>query len=295
MGRVGLLIVLSIAVAAGLVLGLVPDIDLSIANFFFRLGRAGGSMPEIWIAPTVLAIRKIGFWIEIVLIALPVAALAIKLILPRRKMLVPGSAIVFLLASLMLGPGLLVNVGLKNHWGRPRPGRLEQFGGDEKFVPWWQPNGGCQKNCSFVSGEASAAFWTLAPAALAPPQWQPLTYGVALVFGVTISLSRIATGGHFLSDTIFAGVFTLIIVWLTYALVYRWKRTRLKDDMIEDALERFAISAHAALGRLVRPFGTRAHNQMADTDTRADKPRRKRYAQGAQPAFLDGVASRDAT
>jgi hypothetical protein len=90
MGRAGLLIVLSIAVAAGLVLGLIPDIDLSIASFFFGLGQAGSSMPEIWIEPAVLAIRKIGFWIEIVLIALPVAALAIKLILPRRKMLVPG-------------------------------------------------------------------------------------------------------------------------------------------------------------------------------------------------------------
>jgi lipid A 4'-phosphatase len=295
MGRAGLLIVLSIAVAAGLVLGLVPDIDLSIASFFFRLGQAGSTMPEIWIEPTVSILRKIGFWIEIVLIALPVIALATKLILPRRKMLIPGSAIVFLAASLVLGPGLLVNVGLKNHWGRPRPGRIEQFGGDQKFVPWWQPNGGCRKNCSFVSGEAAAAFWTLAPAALAPPEWQPVAYGMALVFGATISLSRMVTGGHFLSDTIFAGVFTFLIVWLTYAVVYRWRRTRLTDDMIEDALEHFAISLHGALRRLVRPFGARADNQMADADEHAGKPRLKRYAQGVQSALFDGVASRDAT
>ena len=153
-------------------------------------------------------------------------------------MLIPGRALVFLTVSLALGPGLLVNVGLKNHWGRPRPGRIAQFGGDEQFVPWWQPNGGCPKNCSFVSGEASAAFWAIAPAALTPPEWRPIAYGAALTFGAAIPFSRMATGGHFLSDTIFAGIFTFIIIWLAYALVYRWIGARLSDNMIEDALER---------------------------------------------------------
>jgi lipid A 4'-phosphatase len=275
MGRAGLVIVLAIAVVAGLVLGLAPGIDLSIAGAFFRLGQAGNSAPAIWVEPTVSILRKVGFWCEIVLIALPVVALMIKLVRPHSKMLIPGSAIIFLAASLALGPGLLVNVGLKNHWGRPRPGRIEQFGGDERFVPWWRPNGDCSKNCSFVSGEASAAFWTSAPAALTPPDWQPLAYGAALIFGVTISLSRMVTGGHFLSDTIFAGVFTYLIVWLAYATVYRWKRTRLNDDLIEAALERFALSIHvaihAALRRRRRPSGTRADNRMADAEERDAK------------------------
>src|ERR1700733_12057957 len=40
MRGVGLLIVVSIAVAAGLVFGLIPESDLSIASFFFGLGQA---------------------------------------------------------------------------------------------------------------------------------------------------------------------------------------------------------------------------------------------------------------
>ena len=47
-------------------------------------------------------------------------------------------------------------------------------------------------------------------------------------------------GGHFPSDTIFAGVFTFLIIWLAYALIYRW-RTRLDDKTIETALERVSI------------------------------------------------------
>ena len=97
-----------------------------------------------------------------VLILPAVGALIIKLILPRRKLLISGRAILFLMATLALGPGLLVNVLLKDHWGRPRPVDVTQFGGDQHFVAWWDPRGECPNNCSFVSGDVAAAFWTLA-------------------------------------------------------------------------------------------------------------------------------------
>jgi membrane-associated phospholipid phosphatase len=51
---------------------------------------------------------------------------------------------------------------------------------------------------------------------------------------------RIMAGGHFPSDIIFAGVFTFLIVWLAYAVIYRW-RTRLDDKQIESGLERISI------------------------------------------------------
>jgi lipid A 4'-phosphatase len=256
MDRAGLLIALLVASVAGLVLGLLPDIDLSIARAFFRLAQSGTSAPAPDIETAVVILREAGLWIEIALIVLPIAAIAIKLIWPGGPMLIPGRALVFLAVSLALGPGLLVNVGLKNHWGRPRPGSIAQFGGDEQFVPWWEPNGGCEKNCSFVSGEASAAFWAIAPAALTPPELRPLAYGVALTFGVAISLSRMAMGAHFLSDTIFAGVFTFIIIWLTYASIYRWTAARLSDEAIERALER--------VGRLIRVTPRRLAAWLAD-------------------------------
>ena len=66
-----------------------------------------------------------------------------------------------------------------------------------------------------------------------------------------VSVSRILLGGHFLSDTVFAGVFTFLFIWLLYLVICRWKPTRLRDDTIETALESF--SAHVRL--IVTKFG----------------------------------------
>ena len=60
-----------------------------------------------------------------------------------------------MVATLALAPGLLTNVILKSHWGRPRPIDVVEFGGDQHFVPWWDPRGDCPDNCSFVAGEPS--------------------------------------------------------------------------------------------------------------------------------------------
>lgn len=244
MDRAGLFIILYFGIGAGLVFGLFPEIDLRIAYAVTNLSPNGLALS------ITSVLRKFGPWIEILLIAPAVIAVIIKLFMPRTKMLISGRAVVFLIASLILGPGLLVNVALKDHWGRPRPGHTTQFGGHQQFVAWWDPRGECQKNCSFVSGEASSAFWAMAPAALAPPQWRTLAYAAALAFGIATSLSRMIMGGHFTSDTIFAGVFTLLVVWLMYSLIYRWQYTRLDDKAIEAVLERFSRHCCFVIGRL---------------------------------------------
>lgn len=244
MNRAGLTVVCFIAVAAGLVLGLFPKIDLWLAQVFYDAIDANDNQFTLALSPAVSTLRKVGTWVEILLITPAVIAVIIKLILPRSKMLVSGRAVVFLAVSLAVAPGLFANLLLKEHWGRPRPASIIQFGGTQHFVSWWDPRGACRNNCSFVSGEASSAFWTLAPAALAPPQYRALAYGTALAFGIAISSLRLMMGGHFLSDTIFAGVFTFFIIWLLYALIYRWQRTQLDDTAIENALSRLSNYLH---------------------------------------------------
>jgi lipid A 4'-phosphatase len=244
MGRAGLIVALLIALCAGLTLALFPFIDLRLAKTLSDSALAS--------SPIVPIVRDVGLWIELVFIAFPFIALTIKLLFPRSRMLISGRAVVFLIATLALGPGLLVNVALKDNWGRPRPGHLKQFGGDQHFIPWWDPTGQCAKNCSFVSGESSAAFWTITPAALTPPAWRALAYTAAIAFGVIISASRLIMGGHFLSDVIFAGIFTFLVIWLMYALVYRWPRTRLEDAAVEKALARFSIYCRTVIDRLLQ-------------------------------------------
>ena len=240
MHRTGLIAALSIAVVAGLAFGLFPSLDLAIAGVFYPVRDAGGNMFAWRISPTLLRIHDIALNAGFVLVAPAVIALVAKLLLPRTRMLISGRAIIFLISTMLLAPGLVTNVVLKDHWGRPRPIDVTQFGGDQHFVAWWDPRGDCPSNCSFVSGDVSTTAWTFAPAALAPPQYRALAYGAALALTVLMAAIRIMAGGHFPSDTIFAGVFTFLIVWLAYALIYRW-RTRLDDKQIESSLERISI------------------------------------------------------
>jgi membrane-associated phospholipid phosphatase len=165
-------------------------------------------------------------------------------------MLISGRATVFLIATMVLAPGLLVNVLLKDHWGRPRPIDVTQFGGNQNFVAWWDPRGNCSSNCSFVSGDVAGAVWTIAPAALAPPHWRALAYAAALALGVGMGTIRVMAGAHFPSDVIFAGIFTYLIVWITYAVIYRWRRTRFSDEDVERALERVAMPGYNLIAGL---------------------------------------------
>jgi lipid A 4'-phosphatase len=238
MNRTGLLIALAIAAVAGAAFALYPDLDLRVARYFYSFEDAGHNAFALRIYPPLMRARDIGLWIGTVLVMPAVVSLLIKLILPRRKLLMSGCAVIFLMATMALGPGLLVNVLLKDHWGRPRPIDVTQFGGSEHFVAWWDPRGDCPANCAFVSGDVAGAFWTIAPAALAPPQWRAVAYGAALALGTGMAVIRMMAGAHFPSDVIFAGVFTFLIIWLAYAIIYRW--TRLSDDEIDRALERFA-------------------------------------------------------
>lgn len=250
MNRTGLLIALAIAVLAGLVFGLYPGFDLEVARYFHGFVDRSHNMFALRIYPPLMKARDIGLWVGTILVAPAVAALIVKLLLPRRRMLISGRATVFLITTLVLAPGLLVNVLLKDHWGRPRPIDVIQLGGDQKFVAWWDPRGDCPSNCSFVSGDVAGAVWTVAPAALAPPHWRALAYAAALALGTGMGTIRVMAGAHFPSDVIFAGVFTFLIIWITYAVIYRWRRTRFSDEDVERALERVALPGYDLIAGL---------------------------------------------
>jgi len=246
MNRTGLLIALALAAAVGLLFGVYPKLDLDLVRPFFD-PAAGG----FWASfdPLLSALRDLSRLIVTLLVAPAVLAIVGKLVLPRRPMLIRGRAALLLVTTLALGPGLVTNVLLKSHWGRPRPIDVAEFGGDQHFVPWWDPRGDCPDNCSFVAGEPSGAFWTLAPAALMPPAWRPLATAAALVFGAGIGLLRMAGGGHFFTDVAFSGLFTFLIIWLTHGLLFRWPATRIGDRAVERALERLVLPLRGAVTR----------------------------------------------
>jgi membrane-associated PAP2 superfamily phosphatase len=258
MSRTGLIIALTIATITGLAFGFYPQLDLMISAPFYAM-TSGGNNFATRIYPPLMLARDAGLWVGTLLVAPAVAALIVKLILPRRKLLVSGRAVVFLIATMALAPGLMANVLLKDHWGRPRPIDVTQFGGTDHFVAWWDPRGACPNNCAFVSGDVAGAFWTIAPAALAPPQWRALAYGAALALGTGMSAMRVMAGGHFLSDTVFAGIFTFLIIWIVHGLIYRWPRTRQSDADVEHAIERIAMPGYVFIAGL---FGGKRKSKL---------------------------------
>lgn len=244
MNRTGLIVALAIAAVAGALFGIFPGLDLAVAGYFHGFVDGANNTFALRLYPPVMLARDAGLWVGTILVAPAVIAVVVKLILPRRKMLIPGRAALFLIATMALGPGLLVNVVLKDHWGRSRPIDVTQLGGAETFVPWWDPRGDCPANCAFVSGDVAGSFWTLAPAALTPPPWRAAAYGAALALGTAMAVFRVMAGAHFPSDVIFAGVFSFLVIWLCYALIYRWPRTQLEDVDVERALERIAAPGY---------------------------------------------------
>ena len=237
MNRTGLCIALGLALVIGLLFGIFPEFDLKLAALFYDAPT--GSFPLKLNRLAELA-RNGAMWIAWGLAAPAVIALVIKLIRPDRPLLISGRAVIFLLVTLVLSAGVLTNLTFKSYWGRPRPVVVTQFNGPDQFVPWWDPRGSCARNCSFFSGEGATAFWTYAPAALAPPAWRPLAYAAATLFGITTSVLRMAFGGHFFTDVAIAGLVTFLVIWLAHGWIYRWSATRLTDTQIDAALTRLA-------------------------------------------------------
>jgi membrane-associated phospholipid phosphatase len=130
---------------------------------------------------------------------------------------------------------VLVNGLLKEGWSRPRPGSVTEFGGELRFMPWWDPRGACDSNCSFVSGETSSAVWMTAPAMLAPLPWRYAALGAAALYGAGFAFIRLLAGGHFLSDVIFAAIFTGLVIWLVHGFLFRWPATRRDGSSLDDS------------------------------------------------------------
>ncbi|MFM9735641.1 phosphatase PAP2 family protein, partial [Streptomyces niveiscabiei] len=89
----------------------------------------------------------------------------------------------------------------KDHWGRPRPEHIADFGGSAHYVPPLLPSRQCDRNCSFPSGHAAAGFWLISGAWVWTGHRRRWLTG-GLLFGAVIGLTRIAQGGHFLSDVL---------------------------------------------------------------------------------------------
>jgi lipid A 4'-phosphatase len=227
----------------------MPQIDLAASGLFYVPGR--GFVLSDW--PPVVFIYRAVPWIAWGILALAATAAIWLFLLQRPLWLLDRKALIFLVASTALGPGLLANVLLKDHWGRARPAQIEAFGGTREFTPAPLPASQCASNCAFVSGHAALGFSLVAFAFLLPPgSLRRAGIAVSLAVGAVIGLGRIAQGGHFLSDVVFAAFLvygtTALLFW---GIVQHDGLTALPLRQFYNGLGRRAVSAYGyrAFGR----------------------------------------------
>lgn len=243
MAKAGLCLTLIAGVVAGLVFAIDPSLDLRISALFHEPhAQAPGGLEQI----TITALRIFNLVLVIAVIGVAGVALIVRMRSRTAPMIVPARAACLVLLVYVVGPALTANAIFKENWSRPRPGHVIEFGGERDFKPWWDPRGSCQQNCSFVSGEASAAFAMLALAVISPIGWRYRAIGAALFYGALVGAIRVMVGGHFTSDVIFAGVFMALVVWAMHGVIYRWP-TRVDEMEAERRIDAFAAGLRMRL------------------------------------------------
>ncbi len=215
MSMKGAAIYAGLLAAAVALFWLLPQTDLFVSGLFYVRGR-GFVLAH---SPPVMLLFDAIPWVAWGIVAVVAGAAAWLFLIGRPLWRLDRKALLFIAFSTALGPGLLANTVLKDHWGRARPVQVEAFGGLHRFTPAPLPASQCATNCSFVSGHAALAFSLVAFAFLLPPgPPRRRAIGGVLAFGGLVGFVRIAQGGHFLSDVVFAG----LLVYGTTALLCWW-------------------------------------------------------------------------
>ncbi|MGA7877920.1 MAG: phosphatase PAP2 family protein [Desulfoferrobacter sp.] len=176
------------------------DLDLKIESLFYSAKRG-------WIYRNDNPWMLLYEYGAIPAIVLAVSALTALLVSFRYNVLAPfRRQMLFILLTLLVGPGLIVNLGLKENWGRPRPREVVYFGGQKQFEKVWEK--GPPKNYSFPSGHAAIGFFIVCPYFILRSRhrnWANAFLIIGLVYGSSMGLARMIQGQHFPSDVIWSG------------------------------------------------------------------------------------------
>ena len=209
--------VLTLLLAAYLLFFMVPGIDLRISGLFYD-DTQGFLLNH---TPRLQELRGV-FEAVIFLLALVPLALWLHALRDPEGTRIPRQIWAFAAFAMLLGPGVLANLILKENWGRARPAEITEFGGTAQFTLPFEISDQCARNCSFVSGEGSGiamaaiVLLTLAWPAIRHRPW-PWLLAVCLPAAGGIAL-RIVKGRHFFSDTVFA----ILLMALVAVVLYRW-------------------------------------------------------------------------
>ncbi len=209
-------LIAALVLVSGTLLFWVTDLDREIQAYYYdaALKSFKTDEPGIW-----HWLYHYGIFVGY---ALTIAALVIiTLSYWREHYLQMRKPALLLVLVVIVGPGLLVNLIFKDHYGRPRPREITEFGGTEKFCYVWQMG---RDGKSFPCGHCSMGFYLAVPFLFLRTrreQWARAaayaSLAVGIGFGIVLGLSRIRAGAHFASDVFWSAGF----VWLSSLALYQ--------------------------------------------------------------------------
>lgn len=225
------------------------DLDVETASFFYSLNST-----EPWAIDSVFwqGVYASAQWLSITIVVMGCAFIVVGFL--RKDLKTWRRYGIFMVLGIAIGPGLLVNVVFKDHWGRPRPKALVEFGGTEHYVPPLKFNGSGEGR-SFPCGHASAGFslvslWFIRrdmgsgqdannfPLSRLFLKIPPISFLLlALAWGGILGWVRMKQGGHFLSDVLWSAYITLGVhyaLWL-WMFVRKSRQAVISGDYAEAA------------------------------------------------------------
>jgi lipid A 4'-phosphatase len=108
---------------------------------------------------------------------------------------------------------------------------VEEFGGHQYYSPPLVISNQCDKNCSFVAGDAAMGFYLQIVAYVVARRFSGPLLAAGMAAGLAAGLLRIGMGAHFFSDVIYAGVFMTLTIAGLHAVLFgpaqtldRWRR-----------------------------------------------------------------------
>lgn len=127
----------------------------------------------------------------------------------------------FIILLLAMGPGVVTNLILKEHWGRPRPREVEGLGGKQSFEKVLYIDK-ASSGKSFPCGHATMGYFFFGGFFLLRRyrrDWAWFFLMLGLLLGFFIGVARMCKGGHFFSDVVWSAAIIYFVAMLLYYIL----------------------------------------------------------------------------
>ena len=224
----------------GTALFLFSDLDLTISGALYDSDNRSWYLSE---HPLIHTSYIYGPYLSSLLAFAALVHLLASYMLPRY---LPKRAVsAFILLSLLVGPIVLVNGVIKESWRRPRPRNITEFHGVHEFKKVLVINQTDFNGKSFPSGHASSGFILVVLYFLLKrkrPKLAMASLLFSLLLGTWLGFVRIAGGGHFASDILWAlGVNWYVVMLLYYKWYIRYEEKLSIKTLFYPSIKRYLI------------------------------------------------------